>query len=41
MKLYIEKGVKVNFVIVTWRERAARLKCYRYDDEQKNIVNAF
>ncbi len=37
----MEKGVKVNFVIITWIGEETRLKCYKYDNDQGHIVNVF
>ncbi len=37
----IEKGVDVNFVIITWIGKRTRLNCYRYDSDQGCIVNVF
>ncbi len=30
VKVYMDKGVKVNFGIIAWRDNETRFKCYRY-----------
>lgn len=41
VKVYMDKGVKVNFGIITWRDNETRFKCYRYENDEMVIQNVF